>query len=273
MTTPLIRFCPQGVREALLPSLAIMVRRVGQARRLKQHYVRSLLPLLLSLGLDLYVDDLEQVPTLLGPTAVPLIVTEEEATMEGRRNADRPDTLKDTLMSAARCDDSHIAPWITPGSENEQIAPARGRQFVHLLATVPHDTALYWRYEWVIAELCNLACALIALPVGPPSRAARVCCSSWNLSSFTDLDSQTGRNKLGLIRGQLKKGIVCLQETNWTKLQSTAVQTAMSQAKILSSPRPDEPQCVAIDLCQHVTECLGLCVHKCVGKCLGLHLW
>ena len=143
-------------------------------------------------------------------------------------------------MSAAHCEDSHIATWITPESNNEQVAPARGKQFLHLLATVPHDTALYWRHDWVVAELCNLACVLIALPAAPPSRTARVCCSSWNISSFTDLDSQSGRNKLGLIRGQLKKGIVCLQETNWTKFQSTAVQTTLSQAKVLSSPRPDD---------------------------------
>ena len=69
MTTPLIRFWPLGTRELLQTSLAITVRRIGQARHLKQHYVRSLLPLLLSLGLDLYVDDLEQAPALLGPAA------------------------------------------------------------------------------------------------------------------------------------------------------------------------------------------------------------
>ena len=105
---------------------------------------------------------------------------------------------------------------------------------------MPLDTALHWRPDWAAAELSNLACVLIAFPSTPPVRTARVCCSSWNLSSFTDLDSQTGRNKLGLIRGQLKKGIVCLQETNWNKPQSTAVQTALSQSKVLSSPRPIE---------------------------------
>ena len=138
MTTPLIQFCPQGMRDALLPSLAILVRRIGQARqlKLKRHYVRSLAPLLLSLGLDLYVDDLDEVPTLLGPAAVPPDVAEEqEVAMEGRRKADRSGTLKDTLLSAARCDDSHIAAWITPEANNVQVAPARGKQFLHLLAT------------------------------------------------------------------------------------------------------------------------------------------
>ena len=241
MTTPLIQFCPQGMRDALHPSLAILVRRIGQARQLKRHYVRSLAPLLLSLGLDLYVDDLEDVPRLLGPASVPLTLADERgAAMEGRRKADRPSTLKDTLLSAARCDDSHIECWITPESSDLQAALARGKQFLHLLATVPQDAPLLWRQDCAASELCNLACVLIAFPSTPPARTARVCCSSWNLSSFTDLDSQTGRNKLGLIRGQLKKGIVCLQETNWTKPQSTAVRTALSQSKVLSSPRPTE---------------------------------
>ena len=240
MTTPLIRFCSLGVREALQPALAISARRVGQARHLKRHYVRSLVPLLLSLGLDLYVDDLEQVPLLLGPAAIPRMAEEnQEDAMRGRRKADRSGTLMDTLTRAARCEESHVTAWIAPDEATMRQAHVRGKQFLHLLATVPLDAPLNWRHDWVVAELYNLACVLIAFPTAPHPRTARVCCSSWNLSSFTDLDSQTGRNKLGLIRGQLKKGIVCLQETNWTKLQTTAVQTALSQATILSSPRPD----------------------------------
>ena len=38
MTTPLIRFCSLGLRDALQTSLAITVRRIEQARYLKRHY-------------------------------------------------------------------------------------------------------------------------------------------------------------------------------------------------------------------------------------------
>ena len=59
--------------------------------------------------------------------------------------------------------------------------------------------------------------------------------SSWSGTAMLDLQSRPTQSKLRIIRAELSRGIVCLQETRWGNLEPQVMQLQLPNARVFAT--------------------------------------
>ena len=91
------------------------------------------------------------------------------------------------------------------------------------------------------AEIISAANKVIAIKKGtaPSGASMSLDVASWNLSSLTQWETPSAASKVSNIASFLKRGPVCLQETNWGPSGPVIAATTFPRAAVAASPALD----------------------------------